>query len=401
MNSAPPLFSAIVVLLGGLVVSGRWLLVNETTADHLINRGLSLDIGSILGYAVAALLGYPDFGQRLFVAIGALSLSSFFGFAALLDGAEPRTSRGRQRRFDTIAGSFGLLVVICAAAEEAGLHLHRIVDWERVAWVVVSLVLAWTGVLLVRACVRELRSGAPARREKLTYSALLVFGVYCVDSVFYGILKLSAGESPGRPGLFAAVGSFIGMGLLCALVAIPLINAIAAWAELDRAGRQCRRLRPLWRDLTAAVPEVVLHSAESARRDSASRRYRMTVEIGDALMHLRQFAPDTESPRAETISAYALRIAEAVELKRRGIPALRRTEQSPSAIHPPAEDRTAELRNLLALSRAWPRAQAAAVHPEVAEHLPGSSSVDRCRIDFPHTESHAKPCAGSRRGIRT
>ncbi|WP_411156575.1 DUF6545 domain-containing protein [Nocardia abscessus] len=26
----------------------------------------------------------------------------------------------------------------------------------------------------------------------------------------------------------------------------------------DRAGRYCRRLRPLWHDLTAAVPSIVL-----------------------------------------------------------------------------------------------------------------------------------------------
>ncbi|PXX66643.1 hypothetical protein DFR70_103392 [Nocardia tenerifensis] len=85
----------------------------------------------------------------------------------------------------------------------------------------------------------------------------------------------------------------------------------------------------------------------------------MTVEIGDALLHLRQFAPDTVSSRAETIGDYALRIAQAAELKRRGIPAPGRTEHSHSVIRPPAEDRTAELRNLLALSRVWPPAQAA------------------------------------------
>ncbi|MFI6997653.1 MAB_1171c family putative transporter [Nocardia sp. NPDC050175] len=360
MQSAPPLLAGIVVLLTCLVLGGRWLLVNETTIDHLVNRSLSWNTGSVLGYACAAGLGYPDFGQRLFLAIGVISLSNFFGFVALLDGADPRTSRSRQRRFDTFAGSFGLFVLICAAAEETGLYLHRFVDWERGAWVSVYVFCLWGSVLLVRACVRELRAAAPTRREKLTYSALLVFGVYCADSAFYGVLKQIAGESPGRPGLFAAAASFACMALLSALVAIPLINAVVVWAELDQAGRQCRRLHPLWRDLTDVVPEVVLHPEASAHRDSAARRYRMTVEIGDALLHLRQFAPDTDSPGAETISAHARRITEAAELKRRGIPAPHRNDKSRSVIHPPAEDRAAELDNLLALSREWPRAFAAA-----------------------------------------
>ncbi|MFD6160236.1 MAB_1171c family putative transporter [Nocardia sp. NPDC060256] len=384
MNAAPPLLAGIVVLFAALIMVGRWLLVNETTIDHLINRTLIWDIGAVLGYAIAAGLGYPDFGQRLFLAVGAVSMSSCFGFVALFDRADPQTWRRRQRRYDAIAATFGTFVLICAGAEEAGLHLHRIVDWERIAWAAVYPVLAWTGLLLVRACVRELRNAAPTRREKLTYSALLLFGVYCVDSAFYAMLQLASGGPPGRPGTFGAVGSFIGMAVLTGLIAIPLINAIIVRAELDRTGRQCRRLRPLWRDLTDAVPEVVLHPEASARRDAAARRYRMTVEIGDALLHLRQFAPDTDSPRAETISAYARRIAEAAELKRRGIPAPRRTEQSRSAIYLPAEDRAAELHNLLALSREWPRAFAAAktANSAAAKH-------------FPHTGV----CAG-RRGIR-
>ncbi|PXX66644.1 hypothetical protein DFR70_103393 [Nocardia tenerifensis] len=164
MNSAPPLLTGLVVLFASLVVGGRWLLVNETSTDHLINRALSWDIGSVIGYAAAASLGHPDLGQRVFLAIGALSLSNSFGFAALLGGADPRSVRGRQRRYDAFAASFGGAVLICAAAEEIGLPLHRFVDWERMAWVVVYVFLAWTGLLLVRACVRELRWAATTMR---------------------------------------------------------------------------------------------------------------------------------------------------------------------------------------------------------------------------------------------
>ncbi|KAA8886633.1 hypothetical protein F3087_22940 [Nocardia colli] len=363
MNAAPPLLTGIVVLFAALVMVGRWLLVNETTTDHLINRTLIWVIGSVLGYAIAAGLGYPDFGQRLFLAVGAGSLSGYFGFVALFGRADPRTWRRHQRSYDAIAATFGTFVLICAGAEAAGLPLHRSVDWERIAWAAVYLVLAWTGVLLGRACVRELRNAAPTRRERLTYSALLLFGVYSVDSAFYAMLQLISGGPPGRPGTVGVVGSFLGMAVLTALIAIPLINAIIVRAELDRTGRQCRRLRPLWLDLTDAVPEVVLHSADAARQGSAARLYRMTIEIGDALLHLRQFAPDTAAPHADTISSFAMRIAEAVEHKRRGLPVPNRTGHPRSAIRPPADDRTAELRNLLALSREWPKARAAVETP--------------------------------------
>ncbi|MGW4842528.1 DUF6545 domain-containing protein [Nocardia brasiliensis] len=291
MDSAPPAFIAIVVVLGALVVGGRWLLVRDTIADRLINHALSWDLGSLLGYVSAAGLGYPEFGQRVFFAVGMLGLSYCFGFTMLLNGAEPRTVRSRQRRYNACAAVAGIVWLVCAAVEAAGVPLHRALDWEGALWAVVGVAVAGIGLLLVRACLRELRSGGPARHEKLTYLALLTFGAYCIGTSLDSALRAAAGASSGAPRPLLVIGTFLAALSLISLVAIPLIHALVRRAEWDRTGRHCRRLRPLWQDLTTAVPEVVLHAAGFDQQDPASRLYRMTVEIGDALLQLKYFAP--------------------------------------------------------------------------------------------------------------
>lgn len=357
VHSAPPVLTTVTILFVGLITVGRWLLVNDSAVDHLINRAASWNIGSILGYAFAAGLGRPELGQRLFMGVGLLALSSCYGFVALLGGADPETARSRQRGYDASAALGVVLVLVCALVEEAGMRLHSVFDWERVLWVAIGVLVVWIGALLMYTCIGELRTAATSWRERLTYSALFFVGMYSAACSIYAGLHDVSGVVTGKPGTIWAVGSLLTMTLLAALVAIPLVSALAVRAGLDRAARHCRRLRPLWRDLTSVVPGVILRVE---RQSSAQRLYRMTVEIGDALMHLRQFASDTGSTHNDTISAYALRIAEAAELKRRGTDLPTRMSHPRCAIQPPAEDRGTELRNLLALARAWPRARARA-----------------------------------------
>lgn len=357
MHSAPPVLTAAAVLFVGLITVGRWLLVNDSPVDHLINRALSWNIGSVIAYAFATGLSRPDLGQRLFLGVGMLALSSCYGFVVLLAGADSKTARSRQRGYDAFAAAVGILVLVCALADEAGLSLHRVFDWERILWIAIGVVVVWIGTLLMYACIGELRTAAASPREKLIYSTLFFLGLYCAACSVYA-LRNPSGVASGTPGAAWAVGSLVAMILLAGLVAVPLISALIVRAGLDEAGRHCRRLRPLWRDLTGAVPEVVLHVERADRQSSTSRLYRMTVEIDDALLHLRQFAPDTGSTHTDGISAYALRIAEAAELKRLGTSVVAPSACSRAAIQPPAEDRGAELRNLLALSRVWPHARA-------------------------------------------
>ncbi|MFD6160238.1 MAB_1171c family putative transporter [Nocardia sp. NPDC060256] len=350
MNSAPPVFSTIVIIFVLAIAGGRWWLVNETHADRLINRALTWDIGAVFAYGVVASIGYPDVGQRVFLAVGFLTLSSTVGFIALLGGADLRTTWRRQRGYDAVAVSAGSVVLLCSLAGELGLFpaAMRAVDWDGLLWVAADVVLISVAVALGRACLRELRTAA-GTRETLTYWALLAVACYSACASVYRTLRTLSGASPQDMGTAWAVGAFSTLAILATLISIPLVNALLARAGLDRAGRYCRRLRPLWHDLTAAVPEVVLPLDHEDHPGSSARLYRMTVEIRDALLHLKPYVPDSSAVETTDLHAYARGISAAARLKSHGTP----PTYPGRAVPFPAGDRTTELGNLLALSRAW------------------------------------------------
>jgi hypothetical protein len=342
MTSTPPAVFAVTMIFVVLVSIGRWLLVNDAVADQLINRALRWDVAAVLiGYLVATVGGEAALGQQLFMSLGVFALAYSYGFARLLDGAGPEGVGARQRRYNAFAAMFALVTWVCAVAERLSADLRSALDWEGLLWSLSCLFTACIGVLLARACVRELRLGAPVLRERLTYSALLVFALYCLVSTTGGVIQVMGGAVPGSPGLGWAVTSIVAFGILTALVSIPLLEALMMRAGLDRDARHCRRLRPLWRDLTTAVPEVVLRQHHF---ESASRLYRMTVEIQDALVVLRQYAPTSLKQQVAADRRRAVRVAFAARLEQCG------------AIVPAApDDHAGQLRYLLDLARRWPR----------------------------------------------
>ncbi len=82
-----------------------------------------------------------------------------------------------------------------------------------------------------------------------------------------------------------------------ALAAISLIPSVLSMLvrslRLDGASKLERELRPLWRDVTAAVPEVVLPRSRRhlVLRSSDERLHRTRVEIHDALAVVARYAP--------------------------------------------------------------------------------------------------------------
>lgn len=347
MSAIPSWTVLPVIALALAIVVGRWILVDDTAADRAINRALTWYVGALALYGAAAAIGWAEAAQRLYLGCSALACASLYGFTWLLNGGAAEAAPRRQRRYDSVAAVTALAVLVGP------------MELVTAVWVAWGLPVLVSGLLITRACVRELRTAGATTHEKVAYSALLIVALHWVLSAIIMTVRAISGTTPqnsGIPWIVLSTASFV---LLAALIAVPLVIAIMVRTGWDRNGRACRRLQPLWKDLTAAVPEVVLRYERTDGRASASRLYRMTVEIGDALMHLRQFAPDDGSTRTDTIHAYALRIAEAAELKRLGTPPSR-THHTRSTIRPPADDRSTELRNLLALSREWPRARAAA-----------------------------------------
>ncbi|WP_433727873.1 MAB_1171c family putative transporter [Nocardia sp. CA-129566] len=347
MNSLP---AAVMVAIGVFVAAitiGRWLLVNDTLSNRLINRALAWDLIGLLAFVAVGRLGSADLAFDLFAIFGALTVANVFGFARLLDGADMGTSARRQRTYDAIAAAAGCVVLVGTVATRMGLS----VDWGSTVWLLSAMPTIWSGLLIIRACVRELRAAEATAKERLTYCALLVVGGYSAVASMIALVRTVHGTRPDQAGPAWAIGTYATLVLLTALIGIPLWNALLAQAGLDRAGRCCRRLRPLWRVLTAAVPEVVLESASQGTGGSASRLYRMTVEIHDALVQLKPFAPDAEAHA--DIREYARCIAQAAQAKAdgRSAPVIATGRAAPLAL----SDHADELRYLLDLARAWPR----------------------------------------------
>ncbi|MFI9633172.1 MAB_1171c family putative transporter [Nocardia sp. NPDC051929] len=358
MNAVPTPVVLSVVVFVALMTAGRWVLVDETATDRLINRTFSWNLLGLLLYEVTVAVGRPEFGPRLYLGCGLLALGSFYGLARLVDGADAATVHLRQRRYDATAVAAVVSLIVATPILRWAWQL----DYVEIVWTMSALPGGLCGLLFARACVRELRARGVSIREKLTFAVLLAFATYWLISMTIMVGRALTGTPPSQPGKVWAVAAVLTFSAVTLLTMIPLVTALLARTGLDRTGRDCRRLRPLWRDLTAVVPEVVLAEDGSAPREATSRLYRMTVEIWDALLHLRPYVPalsEAGSPAdRHDARRSALQVALAVRAKRDGDTPTPGS-MAAGAAHGEARDRAAEFRFLLELARVWPEAVAA------------------------------------------
>ncbi|WP_194817322.1 MAB_1171c family putative transporter [Nocardia sp. XZ_19_385] len=350
MTALPLPISVVLVTLTAAVVLGRWWLVDDQLIDRLLNWALTWEALGLTCFVCLAGISGPELAEYLFLACGPMTIVNLYGMARLLDGADPAAAARRQRRYNRFGAAAALLIAFGAVTGRT-----ELAEW---VWAVCNSVTIAAGPLVIRACVRELRSGT-TRRERWAYSALLVVSAYLAVGSAVVAVRAVMGLPTAVPGTVYAIISYLVLVLLCLLIAIPLLLALVKRAGWDRDSRRYRRLHALWRDLTAAVPEVVLAQGVSYTGDPTLRLYRTTVEIRDALLQLKLYTEDTSNP-GTGIHHYALRIAEAVQAKSRGLPAPGSAD--PVALAAPA-DRTAELRALLDLAAAWPAAKAAISGP--------------------------------------
>ncbi|WP_378737107.1 MAB_1171c family putative transporter [Nocardia brasiliensis] len=338
-----------------LVTIARWVLADSTPAAHLINRALSwLSVGAVVQqFAVAT--NHPGLAVQVFLFCAPMAVANVYGLARLFVGVDPDVARGRQRIYDAVAAAAGLLVLLTGRPEDHGTGF----SWRTVVyWVIFNVPLMAAGAHIIRACLRDLwvlriRTSLP---EKLAYFGLLLLSA----GWFLGAAVAAVQSKDGTvPGSVSARWSWVSC-LFCVLVvlltAVPLVHLALARTGWDRIGRDLRRLQPMWRDLTAAVPEIVLPSGTSRGRDPESRRYRMIVEIRDALLHLRPHL-SAGADAASSARGYAVQIARAAQAKSAGIAPVgltSATDYHRITVH----DRTSELGQLLALAREWPRARA-------------------------------------------
>ncbi|MFI9506271.1 DUF6545 domain-containing protein [Nocardia sp. NPDC052566] len=355
MNTAPAPLVATCIVLVVIILAGRWWLLNDAINDRLINQALTWDICGLALLGGAVLLGAADLGPRLFLCGGLMALANVYGWTRLLDDGDPGRAAGRQRGYNRVAAMAGLSLLLFTAAEGVGVPLIQWLHWDRIIWDASELWIMVSALRGVRACARELRVRGLGLQERLAYLALLAVTTYWLVSAAVSAVRITRGWRPENPGPIWATAAYINLALIAMLISLPLAAALLTRSGLDRSGRHIRRLRPLWRDLTAAVPEVVLDQRRYGRDASALRLYRMTVEIWDALLHLRPYlaGPHADITGQESDPArLATAIAHAAQEKSRGVtrPPIPQGEARSGM-----SDQTAALRFLLALADEWPR----------------------------------------------
>ncbi|MET8774554.1 MAB_1171c family putative transporter [Nocardia sp. NPDC004654] len=370
------------VLAGiALVLAGRCWLLRDSIVDRLINRGLAATLcANLLQEAwfeksLVWLLPGDDsdvvnIARQLSLGASVLTVSHVYGVAKLWAGAEPAHAWRRQRRYYLVTITTTAVILIAGTpARRADQLIDQTLGWPAVVvWVAFSLPLGATALLLGRICVREIRiASATTWRERALYttSVCSTLGLGAVAVVYP--LETAISVMTGQPSFAPEMhwkgwsGFLISAVAVPAAVTVPLISTLLAHTGWDRTGRYCRRLQPLWADLTAAVPEIVLETRRdhNGRIDPAIRLHRMTVEIRDSLLHLKRYSdsPGDLAAAGGDPRISARRIAEAIATKAAGHPPSTSRFTPRYQVRSGARDLNAELRRLLALAKAWPHAR--------------------------------------------
>ncbi|MBJ8342916.1 hypothetical protein JGU71_28900 [Antrihabitans sp. YC3-6] len=355
------------------VAAGRRLLVADTQIDWLINRALTWALIGLLiressiQTQAARILPFDDANlinamrQASFGFI-LLTVACIYGIAKAWSGSDTSTVRQRQWIYDGVAVvATAVILVAGTPARNLNLLLDQALGWETVvAWSAFYAPLAVTSALIGRVFVAELRAKDVTRREAALYVGVLALaaaiGLDSVATPIVTLFEVISGSESKDPEMTLKALTFFGATTGAAIVSsVPLISVLLASAKLDRTGRYCRRLQPLWKDLTATVPEIVLHRS-SGPHSSATRLHRMIIEIRDSLLHLKKFAPNsvTFDDSIDT-GTYAYEIARAIQNKHGGAQPSRVQAHKPLRVG--ARDLTAELNQLLAIAGAWPAAR--------------------------------------------
>ncbi|WP_433682901.1 MAB_1171c family putative transporter [Nocardia sp. CA-119907] len=388
MTSPIPALITWPVLTGlTLVLAGRWWLLRDSFVDRLINRALAAALCENLlrdawfEQSLAWLLPGDDsdvvnIARQLSLGATLLGISNIYGFAKLWAGADPAQTWRRQRRYYLVTITATAVILIAGTpARRADQLIDQALGWPAVVvCFAFSLPLGATALLLGRVSVREMRAvGATTWQERALYTAVLgtIVGLGAIAVVYPlgTVISLMTGRPSFDPEMHweAWSGFLLSAVGAPAVVTVPLISTLLTHIGWDRTGRYCRRLQPMWADVTAAAPEIVLEMRRdhNGRADPAVRLHRMTVEIRDSLLHLKRYSdsPDDLTATSSDPRIYARRIAEAIANKAAGHPPSASRFTLRHQIQPGARDLDAELRQLLTLAKAWPHVRGLAKSP--------------------------------------
>ncbi|WP_406232060.1 MAB_1171c family putative transporter [Nocardia sp. NBC_01009] len=348
--------------------SGRLWLVGGTVVDRLVNHMGLWSLATLLIYRCASTPTIDDPANQL--ALGCILVNTTYlssiGRLARAD-SEPETVWRHQRNTALLASAATASIILAAASAR---YSGRSVDLHlaEVGLVICcAFAVTYNTFVISRICLGALRDVGTPRAARI-----VCIGLIGSNAVLWGAQALSLSELatgwPDGPQLSLVQAAFtLWVAINATLHAIPLVAELVLRAGMDRATRTCRRLLPLWRDLTAAVPEIVMPVDARHGSDPATRLLRMTVEIRDAMLHLGAYLPaETDETQRNTVrepesdrgtTDYAHRLIRAAQARKAGLPPA--GTGAPPPLPVVAHDFDAELAHLIDLARIWPQAKAA------------------------------------------
>ncbi|WP_442941245.1 MAB_1171c family putative transporter [Nocardia sp. NBC_00403] len=352
-----------------VLLSGRFWLVGGAVVDRLVNHMGLWSIATLLIYRCASTPTIDDPANQLALGCILMTTTYLYSIGRLAGGdSEPDTVWRHQRNVALLASAATASIVLAAASARCS---GRSVDLRLVGdglgiGCAFAVPLTYNTFVFTRSCLGALRAVDTPRAARI-----VCIGLIGSNAVLWGVQALSLSELatgwPDGPQLSLVQAAFtLWVAIDSTLLAIPLVAELVLRAGMDRATRTCRRLLPLWRDLTAAVPEIVMPVDARHGSGPATRLLRMTVEIRDAMLHLGAYLPaETDETQRNTvrepesdrgITDYAHRLIRAAQARKAGLPPAG-TGAPPLPVV--AHDFDAELAYLIDLARIWPQAKAA------------------------------------------
>lgn len=349
-----------------IVLVGRMALVRDTVSDRLLNRMFLWSLAGLLLYRCATMPGMVGLAHQLALGCNIMVFLCVYGIALLWQPEADSASVSRRQWICVVVagGCVGVMLLAGTSARNDDRMVDLTLDLEGiVVWTAYVVPLAVTAFLITRWCVREIRFGDLTGRAKFVCYGLIGGNVVLAVNWSISLVQLAVGSSPlGSHPLRMELAFTICIVNDAAFLGMPVLRSLIVRAGWDRDGRRCRRLRPLWRDLTAALPQIVMPPVPQARIQDGgpSRLFRMSVEIRDALLQLGPYfhaAPVGNGalrvqPGPEGDMAYYVqRLDYAVQARKAGVaPAdSAAVPQLPRA----GSDFSADLQQLLDLAMAW------------------------------------------------
>jgi hypothetical protein len=262
------------------------------------------------------MMGVPNIGILIATTTGMVGLVPCLNLM-LHRGIDPAIARSRaRRRYGLFLGLAALQAFLWAGTQgsvsDPLFGLTQAGNARAVAYLMVhQAALAWTGFVCFRVCSGMARAAAGPLRLGLwtvALSGVSAVGVGSWNASYYAA-ALTGG--PIRTEGWALISVWLTYVSVCALaVGVTVPDWGPRTVRRLRAGRELRRLEPLWRVLVSAAPEVELQRAY-APWDVGRRLHRRVVEIHDAELALRPWRSDDKASfMGEEIPAERRRLAE-------------------------------------------------------------------------------------------